>query len=351
MGRYPLRITGLGMASCLGVGAELNAAAMRCGYDGFTQTVFNQPYMAKKQVGAPIETELQGREKMAQMLKAVIQQSITDLPPDYEDLPVLFCLPERGVPGIVNDETAFNDVLDRTLEQIELGSLHPKSCAFWQQRCGFVSALNLARQLIYQEDQHYVLIVGLDSLLNRSTLTHYSGGLYGEDRRLLGEEHANGFIPGEAACAVLVSHTTGRQPEVVVAGIGEAEEIATIGNEDLVLKGQGLSSAINRAAENAGIAVHETAFRIASVSGEDYFFTEAALAHYRTLKKKLPAHPLWHPADSVGEVGAAIGGIMAIMAYFALIKGYAQGDAVLCHISNDGPRRGAFIIQYRQPGN
>jgi 3-oxoacyl-[acyl-carrier-protein] synthase-1 len=351
MQQYPLKIAGLGMVSCLGVGAELNATAMRCGYDGFTQTVFNQPYMAKKQVGAPIETELQGSEKITQMLITVIQQSIADLPPGYENLPVLFCLPDREVPGIINDETTFNNILDRALEQIELGTLHPESSAFWQQRCGFVTALGLARQLIYQDDHHYVLIVGLDSLLNRSTLAYYTGGIYGEDRRLLGEEHSNGFIPGEAACAVLLSSTTGRQSEVVIAGIGEAHEAAVIGNEELVLKGQGLSAAINQASDDAGIAIHETAFRIASVSGEDYFFTEAALAHYKTLRKKLPAHPLWHPADSVGEVGAAIGGIMTITAYYALTKGYVRGEAVLCHISNDGTRRGAFIIQYQQQGN
>jgi 3-oxoacyl-[acyl-carrier-protein] synthase-1 len=168
---------------------------------------------------------------------------------------------------------------------------------------------------------------------------------------LLGEEHSNGFIPGEAACAVLLSSTIGRAPEVVIAGIGVAEEAATIGNDDLVMKGVGLTNAINQASKDAGIAIHETAFRVASVSGEDYFFTETALAHYRTLKKKLPTHPLWHPADCVGEVGAAIGGIMTIMAYYALIKGYAQGNTALCHISNDNPRRGAFIIQYRQQEN
>jgi 3-oxoacyl-[acyl-carrier-protein] synthase-1 len=336
------------MVSCLGVGAEINAAAMRCGYDGFTQTAFNQHYSTEKQVGAPIETELQGSEKMARMLGTVIQQAIESLPPSYENLPLLFCLPEMSLPGIVNDEETFDDILDRAMANIELGLMHPKSSAFWQQRCGYVSALSQAQELIYHKNQEYVLIVGLDSLLNRSTLAYYSGGVYDEDRRLLGGEHSNGFIPGEAACAVLVSRANGKEPEVVIAGVGLAEEQAIIGNEDLVLKGQGLSAAINRASEDAAIAIHETAFRVASVSGEDYFFAEAALAHYRTLKKKLPSHQLWHPADNVGEVGAAIGGIITIMTYYALTKGYAPGNNALCHISNDGTRRGAFIMQYRE---
>lgn len=350
MSQTPLSIAGMGMVSCLGVGAEINAAAMRCGYDGFTQTIFNQPYIAEKQVGAPIETALQGSEKMARMLKSVILQAIHVLPPFYENLPVLICLPEKQISGILNDEKIFDDILDRALVEIELGALHPQSSIFWQQRCGFVSALSLAQQFIYREGQEYVLIVGLDSLLNRSTLAYYGGGLYGEGRRLLGETHSNGFIPGEAACAVLVSRPDGRRAEVVIAGVGEAEEPAVIGDEERVMKGQGLATAINRASENAAIAVHETAFRIASVSGEDYFFAEAALAHYKTLKKKLPSHPLWHPADNVGEVGAAVGGTMAIMAHHAFTKGYAPGDKALCHISNDGPRRGAFIIQYRNQG-
>ncbi|MCG8429237.1 MAG: hypothetical protein MI754_17945 [Chromatiales bacterium] len=350
MKQAPLSIAGLGMVSCLGFGAEINAMVMRCGYDGFTQTVFNQPYNAEKQIGAPIDTELQGSEKMVHMLKAVIQHAIHNLPPYYENLPILFCLPEKSVPGIVNDEETFNNILNRALVDIDLGPLHPQSAVFWQQRCGFVSALDLAQQLIYQGDQNYVLIVGLDSLLNRSTIAYYAGDLYGEGRRLLGEEYSNGFIPGEAACAVLVSRPNGKQPEVVIASVGEAEEPATIGDENLVMKGQGLSAAINRASESAAIAVHETAFRVASVSGEDYFFTEAALAHYKTLKKKLPSHPLWHPADNVGEVGAAVGGIMIIMTYYAFTKGYAPGNTALCHISNDNRQRGAFIMQYRGQG-
>jgi 3-oxoacyl-[acyl-carrier-protein] synthase-1 len=234
-------------------------------------------------------------------------------------------------------------MVDQIFSKLDLGEFHPQSYALWRQRCGFVSAL--AQDLIYRQNQRYVLITGLDSLLDPAILAHYGGNLYGEGCRLLSDECSNGFIPGEAATAVLLSKPDRNNSNVVIAGVGESEEQAVIGDEEHILKGQGLTQAINNASKDAGIPIHETTFRGASVSGEDYFFREASLAQYRTLKQKVPEHRLWHPADSIGEVGAAMGGAMVVMVYYAFAGRYAPGDIALCHISNDNPQRGAFIMQ------
>ena len=95
----------------------------------------------------------------------------------------------------------------------------------------------------------------------------------------------------------------------------------------------------------AEMEVHHTQYRVSSVSGESYFFKEAALALSKSLKQKVPAHRLLHPADSIGEVGAAIGGAMVVMDYFALTKGYAPGKTSLHLISNDNCQRGAYIMR------
>jgi 3-oxoacyl-[acyl-carrier-protein] synthase I len=341
-----MSIVGLGMVSCLANGSPLNAAAMRCGYDGFHRLDFNQPYSDQAQVGAAIESDLTGIPRLAHMLEEAIREAIEPLPKGYTDLPVLFCLPEKSPPGYFNNDAALQSIVDQVFSKLDLGTLHPESHALWRHRCGFISALAKAQELLHQQNQAYVLIAGLDSLLDPATLAYYGGDLYGDGCRLLSDNCSNGFIPGEAATAVLLSKPVRHDSEVLIAGVGEAEESAVIGDEEQILKGKGLAQAINIASKDAGIPIHETAFRVASVSGEDYFFREASLAQYRALEQKIPEHRLWHPADSIGEVGAAIGGAMVVMVYYAFLGRYAPGNTALCHISNDNSKRGAFIMQH-----
>lgn len=348
MSRRPLAIAGLGMISCLGEGAEVNAAAMRCDYDGFQETAFNQPFSSEMQIGAQIETELRGISKITYMNTVAVKEAIKDLPEGYQGLTVIYCMPEKSQTSFFNNDAALREIMDNTFQELHIGTLGELSSAFWQHRCGFVSALKQAQELLYVQGREYVLIVSIDSLLNSATLSQYGGGLYGEDRRLLGEGHSNGFIPGEAATAILLSRTTdSAASNVMISGVGEGQEKATLDNEDEVLRGIGIAEAINQASKDSGVEIHDTGFRVSSVSGEDYFFTEAALAQIKTLKQKVDEHPLWHPADCVGEVGAAIGGAITIMTYYAFNKGYALGKNAICHISNDNSQRGAFVMQYK----
>ena len=346
MSRRPLAIAGMGMISCLGEGAEINAAAMRCNDDGFVQTTFNQPFSPELQLGAPIETNLRGISKLSYMNKVAVEEAIKDLPEGYEGLTVIYCMPEKSRYSFFNNEDALREIMENTFGELDLGKLGAAPSTFWQHRCGFVSALKQAQELLYAQGHEYVLIVSIDSLLNNATLSQYGGGLYGENRRLLGDEHSNGFIPGEAATAILLS-TSKDDLSVSISGIGEGQESATLDNKEEVLKGNGIADAIKEASKDSGVEIHNTAFRVSSVSGEDYFFTEEALAQIKTLKQKVDEQPIWHPANSVGEVGAAIGGAIVVMTYYAFTKNYALGHSALCHISNDNSQRGAFIMQYK----
>lgn len=355
--KYPLAITGLGMISCLGEGAEINAAAMRCGYDGFAETPFMQPYHAEPQLGASItlagDTQLRGIEKLAYLGQSVIKQAIEQLSPQHADNPIqlLMCLPDlQHHAHYLQGNKAHQTLLDEIHNYSDIPDFHSQSQVYYQSRCGFTRALQQAQSSLYQDTISHVLIVGIDSLLNSASLGYYGGDLYGEGRRLLGDGHSNGFIPGEAATAILLSKPDSNHantPQIVGVGIGKesASYHNSLTDDPDILRGKGLSDAIKAASQQAHIDIHNTAYRVASVSGEDYFFTEAALAQIKSLKQKVAEHPLWHPADSIGEVGAAVGGAITIMTYYALQKKYALGNQVLCHISNDNEQRGAFILK------
>lgn len=346
MSQFPLSIAGLGMISCLGEGAAVNAAAMRCDYDGFQDIDFHQPYSAERQLGAPIESDLRGLEKLIYMSMVAVNEAVQHLPDGYPGLAVLHCVPDAAHARYINNGRLFPE-LNHMFRQTRLAAPSADSTVYWQHRCGFIGALKRAQELLYQKGHEYVLIITIDSLLNNGALAEYGGDFDGENRRLLGDDYSDGFIPGEAAAAVLLSMPARVPSRVIISGVGESIETATLDNEAEVLKGDGLANAIRAAAEQAQIAVHDTHYRVSSASGESYFFKEASLALSKALKQKVPAHQLLHPADSIGEVGAAIGGAMVVMDYFALTKGYAPGHTSLHLISNDNPQRGAYIMQIK----
>ena len=68
--------------------------------------------------------------------------------------------------------------------------------------------------------------------------------------------------------------------------------------------------AFRAALEDAGCTLGDLDFRITDVSGEQYMFKEAALAMTRLLRKRKEEFDIWHPADCIGETGAAIGPVI-----------------------------------------
>jgi 3-oxoacyl-[acyl-carrier-protein] synthase-1 len=184
-----------------------------------------------------------------------------------------------------------------------------------------------------------VLIVAADSLLTWPTLKTFE-----EHERLLANRNSNGFVPGEAASALLVSRSAAG-PHLEIVGLGFATEPATIEKEE-PLRGIGLSLAIDQALQDAGCEMHNMDFRITDISGEQYYFKEAALALSRTLKQRKEEFDIWQPAECIGEVGSAIGPAMLAVAEASGRKAYAPGPAMLVHGANDDGQRAAIVARY-----
>jgi 3-oxoacyl-[acyl-carrier-protein] synthase-1 len=186
------------------------------------------------------------------------------------------------------------------------------------------------------------LIAAADSLLLWPTLSEYY-----EQRRLLVPGNSNGFVPGEAAGALMVSSRPGTGPQLFCTGLGFSQEQATI-LSDAPLRGDGLAAAIKQALADAGRAMHDLDFRITDTTGEHYYFKEAALALSRVLRQRKETFDIWHPTDCVGETGAAVGVAALAVALAACRKGYAIGPNILLHLGNDAGQRAAAILQYAE---
>lgn len=282
----------------------------------------------------PIDGSPRGREKLIKMAAGAIEQAMLGAgSTPSSQIPLLLCLSETGRPGRFPwlDKTFLHDLQQR------VGLFHDSSEVITDGRVGGVHALSKARDLL-DGGRPLCVVAGVDTLLVSETLAALE-----QDHRVLTNDNSNGFIPGEAASAVLLGPGETGDP-VLCQGIGLGTEPATLSTDE-PLRGHGLSEAIRNAFSDAGLSYAKVHLRITDANGEQRAFKEAALAMARTLRTRKEEFDIWHPSDCIGEVGAAIVPIVLGIALAGTRKGYLPGSGVLCHFGNDDHRRGSLVLQ------
>lgn len=328
-----------GMVTPVGFSATASCAAMRAGIDGADETRFMFDGQWLTGCPVPFEENYRGREKLLQMATGAIRECLDaagDTP--SHEIPLLLCLAEPERPGGFTMADA--SILDEVQERLGL-RFHAESKAIARGRMGGVEALELADAFL-KARAPLVILAGIDSFLNTATLS-----VYHSLGRLKTEENSDGFIPGEAGAAALLG-AAGRSggPELCCLGTGWGKEPAFIGSEK-PLRADGLVQAVRQALQDSGCTYKDLDFRVTDISGEQYGFKEAALALTRTLRERKDEFDIWHPAEYIGEAGAAIVPVILGTAQAAAQKGYAPGPGILCHVAADGQDRAAFILRYR----
>ena len=153
-------------------------------------------------------------------------------------------------------------------------------------------------------------------------------------------------MPGEGAGALLVELAQGKAGELVCSGIGFSREAAHI-DSDEPLRADGLAHALRAALADAGRAMHDFDYRITDLSGEQYYFKEAALALGRTLRQRKESFDLWHPGECTGETGAVAGISVIALAQAACRTAFSPSPNILAHLGNDAGQRAVMTLQYR----
>lgn len=337
-----LAVLRTGLVTSVGLDAVSSCAAFRAKLTNPTETHFidsaGERIMAHE---VPLAKPWRGLAKLAKMAAMAIEEALEDLPADtWCQLPLVLCVAEAERPGRT---VGLDDELFLRIQQ-ELGVVFsPASAVVAHGRVGVAVALAQARAAIHGEGMPRVLVVAADSLLSWATL----GPLVMADRLLAGQ-NSDGFMPGEAAGALLLGRPEGRVGELLCTGIGFGRETAAIGSGE-PLRAEGLAHAIRSALTDAGCQLHHMDFRITDNAGEQYYFKEAALAYARIQRVRKEAFDLWHPAECTGETGAASGTAVIAAAKAACEKKYAHGPNILVHLSNDGGQRAALCLQYTVP--
>ena len=332
-----LYVAGLGMISALAIGAPFNAAAMRCGYSGAERLSEHQDRIVAQ---APLPGQQRGSTRLADMTCQVIREALQGLPDGYQTALYM------GTETTDQLRDPCPNLPQRLRQQLDQQHLsHAIDYNHAQHvphgRISFARAIQAAQA---DHTHHaYALIVGISSCLYPQHLNYYQGL-----GRLLGPDNPDAFIPGEAATAILLTTQAPDTPTSAICGTGFGTEPHPISGQQPVT-GDALAAATRAAETASGITSAATDFRLSSASGEAYFFRELSIAQGRTLHDPKPEHPLWHPADHIGEVGAAVGGAIMVMAHYAFTKGYAPGPRALAQLSNDDTQRAAFLLERATP--
>lgn len=323
-----LDILSTGMVTAVGLDAPSACAAMRAKLDGFQETRFlgsGGDWL----VGAPVPLPRNfiGEKRLAHMAAAAILEAFDPVPEARGAAALILCLAEEDRPGCLAPDAA--RLAARIAEVTGIASPHRTRIVAHGRPSGHV-ALDQARHILAKGAAPFVMICGVDSYLATLTIAHYQAA-----SRLLAPDNPNGFIPGEAAAAILCA-PPGPGGALRLTGLGLARERAFIYNPaDLPLRADGMVSAYRRALAEAGIAMNALGYRIADLIGEQYFFKQTALTSLRLLRGHHGFQDLWSPAESLGNIGSPVVPLMIGMAIAANRKSYAAGDSVLVEASSD----------------
>ena len=335
-----MKFLATGMVSPVGLSAPASCAAIRARISPFGLVPF-----CDRSFGGVVGAMVQGlKEKGPARLAAMLADAVRECLDGRERLgkpvpapPLLVAVGEAGRIDRPEDLPAqlLDDISARLGVKFAAGSrVVPAGVT------GFFELLRDAQRLLDGPARDGCIVAAVDSLMNQQLLWDLDG-----KQRLKTEINSDGVIPGEAAAAVWVGPAADPRPalaEVLGLGFGDEPSARDRGKPNL---GTGLADALRRACRAAGMAIHETGFRVGGMTGERAGFAEATVAVARVKRVRTVDWDLWCPAEKVGDAGAALAACMAVVTTFGFVKKYAPGRSALLSIAApEGPARAACIL-------
>lgn len=362
----PIAILRAGAVTSVGLNAPSTFAALRTRLNNFTETAFmdgkGEPIAAGTVTLPPITKAMpegyapqaNALHRQIELLSLALLDCARQLPQlNTQTIPLLACVSEISRPG---RPAQLDDLLLRGLE-LRLGCQFSKESAVYAYgQAGVGMALNEAFTLLQKHP--LVFLVGVDSLTHFVSLQalHAKGRLFGVD-------NTDGYIPGEAGCALLLggpqqidlygpvvsnlgapSHikSSATPQTLYCTGLSVTREMALQGGNE-PNKGTGLKEAIRGALKPLQGDATQVGLRICSQITTHYSAKEMAVGSARA---EVAATPLWCLADSLGETGAAAGPLSLAWAYSAMHKGYAPSTIALSLLASEEGERSAALLSF-----
>jgi 3-oxoacyl-[acyl-carrier-protein] synthase-1 len=341
--KEPLAIIGSGAITAVGLTTAQTCAAIRAGISGFKETsLFHSPLQPVIGAPAPLDVPFRfGRsfERLLAMATHALRECLIASRIEPSRSALFLCIRERyridPELGVIEAE------LRRAIERELQISFNSYSSVLAEGNAGAFRALQRAGDLLSSGKVEHCVVGGVDSLINLHDLKRFEATY-----RIKRAGVSQGFIPGEGAAFVALC-TSKKRPgsSGTVLGVGLASE----GDNAIVLRdgyptGKALQQALERAVQDADVPEAAITLRISDLNGESYRGVESMIAENRFYRTRREHMEIWHPADCVGEIGAAAGALLLVVALNGILRGYAPGSPVMCEASSDMGLRGGCVV-------
>lgn len=340
-----LAVTGLAVMSPLGHDAEQTCAAIRAGINGVGEHPYfnvetpdpewDEPERLLAGLVPGIDPWLSGKARLIELalpaLRSLCERARL-LRAELSRTALLLSLPQP-------DEAVRAWQLDASFaEELCLrAGLRPFAPSRVDQS-GHASMLRMlgeAAALLEAGEADRCIVLGVDSYHDEHRLT-----VLDRAYRLRSARCKDGFLPGEAAIALLCERAGG-PARASLAELGRpafAVEPRSI-RGDLASTGAGLCQVIAGA-----LGDPRARWVLCDLNGESYRSFEWGLALTRLSERFAGPLRLVHPADCVGDVGAASGGLLVACAAQAFARAYAPAESALLWASSDDGPRAAMLV-------
>lgn len=339
-----VHVIGLGMVTSVGIRSTLVTAAVRAGVTRFCESEFYD-YRGEYLICAPLHdhklTRLSHRvptplARPSQLANMALSEVLPQLPDNVKNIPVLL--------GTAEDHPKWSAPLTRSSLATAFGATPltsyttPAQCELFPNgRASGLQAIARGVELIESGAHKLVIVGGVDSYIDPSRLQALDN-----EHRVRCAGVMDGFTPGEGAGFLLLAakgSVTSARVLARITGWGVGKEAGHRYSEEPFL-GDGLSHTLQKAVHNVP-QIHTI---YAGMNGESMFFKEWGVSQIRLGPTLAKNAKLVHPADCIGDTGAAHGPIMAGCAIVGFQRNYVRSPA-LVFCSSDGPIRAAIVLE------
>jgi len=279
------------------------------------------------------------REAASQALVPLVEASKASAP---APIPMVFSVPPHR-PGLVEGAGAklARDLVSRLPVPVD----RRHSGIFDSGSEGGLAALAYAAALLADGRAEACLVGGFESLCELQGL-HFIEAL----GRLKGEGAPSGLVPGEgAACLLICSDSFRRRARLsslgmVAPGPRAVEPHPWYGGQPCL--GEGLTLALRNALEAGLPKGGRAAVTFGDLNGEPWRADEWSYAYLRTAEWYGEPLRLRHPADCLGDLGAASGPMLVALAALDLAHPRSESLSALVFAASDTrPYRSACVVR------
>lgn len=342
-------IAGLGMITPVGGSAEMTAAAVRAEISGYqvsdykngsckSITMATVPDDELPKICDDLNTSEQMSEQMGRMLMMahIALDEVMGFYPGDDPLPMILCGPMADEDLAVPFSHQFFDLL---MTQTGIRLDRPNCRLIGMGRAGVVAGIDIAMKYLDQ-GHDYILVGGVDSYREYELLLKLS-----RQDRILAEDVKDGFVPGEAACFLLLTGKVELAKQfngvrLFLTTPGLAHEKGHFGSE-APYTGDGLAQAFDTALKNHG--GQNVSCVYSSMNGEHFWAKEYGVAMLRNKQAMKEDVKHEHPIDCFGDLGAATGAVLISLAGLTLAR-EGKPHTSLIYCSSDTFQRGAICM-------